>query len=89
MQHTETNYDAQNYLFTVLLPALWPYFLTRPYPAAPPDPVTNPSYNKVEGATVNTTIRDVWQLAHKYYEEHKHMNSALFDRFLKIIPNAN
>ncbi len=43
----------------------------------------------MEGATVNTTIGDVWQLLHKYHEEHKHMNSALADRFLKLIPDAN
>ncbi len=88
-QHTETNCDARNYLFTVLPPALWPYLLTRSYPAAPPNPGKNPSYNKAERSTVNMTIRDVWQLAHKYHEEHNHMNSVLVNRFLKRIPDAN
>ncbi len=37
----------------------------------------------------NTTIRVVWKLAHKHYKEHKHMNSALVDQFLKLIPEAN
>ena len=37
----------------------------------------------------NATIRDTWQLNNKYFEEHKHMNAAMRDRFLKLIPEAN
>ena len=88
-QKTETNYDAQNYLYVVLPPALWPYFSTRAYPTAPVDPGTNPSYDTGENATVNTTIRDQWQLNNKNFEEDKHINRALVDRFLRLVPEAN
>ena len=88
-QRTETNFDAQNFLYVVLPPGLWPYFSTRPYPAAPIDPGPNPSYHGGADATENTTIRDLWQLNHKYHEEHKHINIALVDRFLKLLPHAH
>ena len=88
-QQTETNYDAQNYLYVVLPPQLWPYFSTRAYPTAPVDPGTNPSYDTGENATVNTTIRDQWQLNNKHFEEDKHVNRALVDRFLRLVPDAN
>ena len=32
------------------------------------------------------TIRDVWQLKHKNHQEFKHMNRALVDRLLSLIP---
>ena len=63
--------------------------LPTPIPCHPPNPVNNPSYNNAEGATHNTTIRDTWQLAHEHYEEYKHMNAALVNRFMKLIPPAN
>ena len=88
-QCTETNFDAQNFLYVVLPPGLWPYFSTRQYPTAPLDPGDNPSYNGGADATANTTIRDVWQLDFKYYEEHKHINAALVDRFLKLLPEPH
>ena len=88
-QRTETNFDAQNFLYVVLPPGLWPYFSTRQYPTAPIDPGTNPSYNGGADATANTTIRDMWQLEYKYHEEHKHVNATLVDRFLKLLPNAH
>ena len=31
----------------------------------------------------------MWQLDFKYYEEHKHINAALVDRFLKLLPEAH
>jgi len=86
---TETNFDAQNFLYVVLPPGLRPYFSTRQYPAAPLDPGTNPSYNGGADATANTTIRDLWQLDYKYHEEHKHINTTLVDRFLKLLPDAH
>ena len=88
-QLTETAFDAQNFLYIILLTGIWPYFLTPPYPTAPGNPGTNPSYNSAEDATANTTICDVWQLEHKNFEEHKHINSGLVGKFLKIIPDTN
>ena len=88
-QQTETNYDHQNWLFCVLPQPLWPYFSARPYPAPPQNPGPNPSYNHGQDGLHNTTIRETWQLDNKYYEEHKHMNAAMRDRFLKLLPEAN
>ena len=65
---------------------LWPYFSTRLQPADPQDQAENPSYNDSEGTTHSTTIRDVWQLEKKKYEEFKHMNRALADRLLFLLP---
>ena len=88
-QQTETNFDDQNWLFCVLPQPLWPYFSNRPYPAPPQDLSPNPSYNQHENQLHNATIRDTWQLENKSFEEHKHMNAAMRDRFLKLIPEAN
>ena len=65
---------------------LWPCFSTRLRPADPQDPGENPSYDQSENQTHNTTIRDVWQLEKKNYEEFKHMNRALADRLLSLLP---
>ena len=88
-QVTGTDYDAQNFLYIVLPPQLWPYFSTRLYPTAPVDPGPNPSYDGTLNATVNTTLRDQWQLEYKNHQEHKNMNAALADRFMKLLPEAN
>ena len=87
-QKMETNYDAQNFLYIVLPVPLWPYFSTCQYPSPPVNPGMNPSYDGRLDATTNTTIRDKWQLNNKNYEEHKHINSALVGRFLKLIPQS-
>ena len=87
-QQTETNYNDQNFLYTVLSDKLWPYFSTRPKPNPPIDPGQNSSYNDNESQTYNTTVRDVWQLNNKNYEENKHLNRALVDRFLNLIRGA-
>ena len=41
-QTIETDYDAQNFLYLVMPPVLWPYFSTRLRPADPQDPGKNP-----------------------------------------------
>ena len=88
-QHTETNFDPQNYLYIVMNNRLWPYFSMRQYPAAPQDPGDNPSYAHGEEPTHNQTIRDTWELANKHFQENKNMNAALVARFLRLIPEAN
>ena len=87
-QQTETNYDAQNFLYAVLPDQLWTYFSTRARPNPPVDPGENPSYVNGGNPTENTTIRDQWQLNNKNYEEWKCFNRALVNRFLSLLPEA-
>ena len=42
-QTTETDYDAQNFLYSIMSSVLWPYFSTRLRPADPQDPGENPT----------------------------------------------
>ena len=61
-------------------------FFTRVRPADLQDPGNNPPYVEGETQTHNTTLRDVWQLESKNDEEFKHMDQALVDRLLLLIP---
>ena len=38
---------------------------------------------------VNTTVRGIWQLKNKYYQEYKNRSKVLTYRFLTLIPSAN
>lgn len=64
-------------------------YSTRPYPATSGNPGVNPFYILVgvDPAT-NTTVRDMWQLNNKYYEEDMNVNRVLVDRFLYLLPEA-
>ena len=88
-QLSVTEYNELNFLFIVVPQNLWNIYTNTPYPADPVNPGAIPPYQAGMPPAQIQLIKDAWNAAKKYHEEHQHMNKALTERFMTILPREH
>ena len=88
-QSTVTEYNPLNFLFLVVPNSLWTIYSNDPYPASPIHPGTVPPYQPNMTPAQTQFVKDAWGAGKKFHEEDQHMNKALTERFLSLLPGPH
>ena len=85
-QSTVTSHHPLNFLYLVVPTKLWALYSATAYPQAPGNPGAIPPYHQNNTNLQNEVIKQAFLSARNHYEEYLHMNKALTECFLSLIP---
>ena len=89
-QSQYTNYCVLKWLYLVVPSELWTrYRITAAYPIAQIYPGNVPAYLPNRSPAEKMAIRKSWQKRMKDWLEDAHMNKALIERFLSLLPHRS